>query len=77
MMPGVAHCAGGAGPDDVDWVSSIANWVENGHAPDRVIARKLSRDGTVTRQRPLCPHPQKAEYTGRGSTEEAASFVCR
>jgi hypothetical protein len=28
MMPGVLHCAGGPGPDTVDWPAVIADWVE-------------------------------------------------
>jgi len=31
----------------------------------------------VSRTRPLCPYPQHAEYTGAGSTDDAANFVCR
>ena len=26
--------------------------------------------------RPLCPYPQIAKYTGKGSTDDAANFVC-
>jgi feruloyl esterase len=77
MMPGVLHCAGGAGPDNVDWVTAMVDWVENGKAPDRVIARKMGPNAVVTRTRPLCPYPQRAEYKGSGSTDEADSFVCR
>ena len=28
MMPGVLHCGGGAGPDNVDWAAAIDGWVE-------------------------------------------------
>jgi feruloyl esterase len=27
--------------------------------------------------RPLCPYPQVAQYTGVGSTNDAANFVCK
>jgi hypothetical protein len=76
MMPGVLHCAGGPGPDTADWTQAIADWVENGKAPERVVAKKMSA-GAVTRTRPLCVYPQKAVYTGSGSIDEAASFACR
>jgi hypothetical protein len=33
-------------------------------------------NGTVDRTRPLCPYPQVARYTGTGSIDEAANFVC-
>ena len=76
MMPGVLHCGGGPGPDTVDWPAAIDDWVENGKAPARVIARKVVKNAT-TRTRPLCVFPQKAEYKGSGSTDDEASFVCR
>jgi hypothetical protein len=77
LMPGVLHCSGGPGPDTVDWPATIADWVENGKAPDRVIARKAAAGGAASRTRPLCPYPQRSEYTGSGSTDDAANFVCR
>ena len=77
LLPGVLHCAGGPGPDTADWPATIADWVENGKAPDQVIARKAAAGGAVSRTRPLCPYPQHAEYRGSGSTDDAANFVCR
>ncbi len=76
MMPGVLHCNGGAGPDHVDWFTPIADWVERGVAPARVIATKLDA-GRVVNARPLCPYPQHAVYDGKGSITAAASFACR
>jgi feruloyl esterase len=75
MMPGVLHCIGGPGPDNVDWVSAMMNWVEKGQAPQRIIARKTA--GAATRTRPLCPHPQRAVYDGTGSLDDEKSFVCK
>ena len=77
LMPGVLHCAGGAGPDSVEWIDAIASWTEKGAAPERVIATKRGADGAPTRTRPLCPHPQRAVYSGTGSTDDAANFVCQ
>jgi len=76
LMPGVLHCAGGPGPDNADWTSAIADWVENAKAPERVVASKMSA-GAVTRTRPLCAYPQHAVYKGSGSLDEADSFACR
>lgn len=76
LMPGVLHCAGGNGPDTVDWTAAIADWVEQGRAPERVIASK-ALNGAVSRTRPLCPYPQKAVYSGTGSTDDEKNFVCR
>ena len=77
MMPGVLHCAGGPGPDNADWTGAIVDWVENGKAPDRVVARKLGPGGAATRTRPLCPYPQHAQYKGGGSIDDAANFQCK
>jgi len=76
MMPGVLHCAGGPGPDIVDWASVIDGWVEKGQAPARIVARKLAAGGAVTRTRPLCAYPQRAVYNGTGSIDDEKSFAC-
>jgi feruloyl esterase len=75
MMPGVAHCAGGVGPDRNDAVTAVIDWVEKGKAPDSLLASKVT-DGKVVRTRPLCPYPQVARYKGQGSVDEAANFSC-
>jgi feruloyl esterase len=75
MIPGMAHCAGGIGPDRNDAVTAVIDWVEKGKAPDSIIASKVV-DGKVTRTRPLCPYPQVARYNGQGSIDDAANFRC-
>jgi feruloyl esterase len=75
MLPGVGHCRGGVGPDQVDWMSALAGWVEKGEKPTALTASAV-RDGNVTMTRPLCPHPQVARYKGQGDTNSAASFEC-
>lgn len=75
LAPGMAHCAGGEGPSDFDKLRALEQWVEQGQAPDRILASHRS-NGTVDRTRPLCPYPQVARYTGTGSIDEAANFVC-
>ena len=77
MSTGVLHCAGGPGPDTVDWAAAIDEWVEKGKAPDRLIAQKRAATGAVSRSRPLCTYPQRAVYNGRGNPDDAASFACR
>jgi Tannase and feruloyl esterase len=77
MLPGVLHCDGGPGPDDVDWFGAIADWVERGLGPERLTAAKVDETGKTTRTRPVCPYPQRAAYTGRGGTDDAGNFVCR
>ncbi len=75
MVPGMAHCSGGPGPDQHDPVTAIVNWVEKSKAPDTILASKVV-DNKVVRSRPLCPYPQVARYQGKGSIDDAASFRC-
>jgi hypothetical protein len=74
-LPGVAHCSGGTGPQPVSFFQSVVNWVENGQAPDALLTSK-SLGGGATMTRPVCPYPARATYTGSGSTDDAANFVC-
>ena len=86
LMPGVLHCQGGSGCDDVDYAGSIRRWEEQGEAPSRtiahhrassrIIARKL-RGTQLVRTHPLCAYPMTARYNGSGSTDDAAAFTCR
>jgi len=76
MVPGMHHCGGGPGPNAFDMLSVLEAWVEKGVAPASVIASRIV-DGKIERTRPLCPHPQVARYTGKGSVDSAASFTCR
>jgi feruloyl esterase len=75
MAPGVEHCGGGPGPNTLDALSSLEQWVEKAKAPDQIIATH-STGGKVDRARPLCPYPQVAKYKGTGSTDDAANFIC-
>jgi feruloyl esterase len=90
MVPGMHHCSGGEATDhfggsmssdaigdpDHDCLSAVVRWVEEGIAPDRIIASKMV-SGKVIRTRPLCPYPEQAVYKGTGSTDDAANFECR
>jgi len=53
LIPGMSHCQGGAATDSWDGLGALVDWVENGAAPDRIVAT-----GTAVfpnRTRPLCP----------------------
>lgn len=76
MVPGMAHCGGGDGPNTFDMMTTLRTWVETNKAPDRIEAARV-RNGKVERTRPLCPYPQTAVYQGSGSTDEAANFACK
>ncbi len=75
MIPGMAHCAGGIGPDLQDSMTAMINWVEKGKAPDSIVASRMENK-QVVRTRPLCPYPKVARYSGQGSIDDAANFRC-
>ncbi len=76
LAPGMGHCGGGEGPNAFDKVSALERWVEQGKAPDALIASHAA-NGKVDRTRPLCPYPQVAKYKGAGTIDEAANFSCQ
>jgi feruloyl esterase len=78
MVPGMFHCAGGPGPNVFDAVTPLVSWVENGTAPDTIIATKFVNNTppAVEMTRPLCVYPKVAKYNGSGSTSLAANFTC-
>ena len=83
MVPGMQHCGDGPGPNSfgLQMTSALERWVEQGVAPDKIIATKYKTDDNpssgVVRTRPLCPYPQVARYKGSGSIDDAANFACR
>jgi len=88
-VPGMAHCTGGLSTDQFDLLSPLVKWVEQGVAPQAVVATargagnpggvnaELPADWSASRSRPLCAHPTVATYKGSGSLEDASSFACR
>jgi feruloyl esterase len=86
------HCGGGAGVSafgqnsvpradaDHDVDAAIERWVEQGVAPEIIIAGKpksSSDQMQFSRTRPLCAWPKTAHYSGSGSTDDAANFRCQ
>ena len=77
LAPGVDHGFRGAGATPIGLTEAIVNWVENGVAPEKLLAEKRGANGKVTQTRPLFPFPNVAKYKGEGSTDDAANFVSR
>ncbi|KAI5861920.1 tannase and feruloyl esterase [Durotheca rogersii] len=65
---------------DHDALLALVRWVEDATPVDRLVATTWrdaeAPDSGVARQRPLCPHPQKAVYDGVGDVDEASSWRC-
>jgi hypothetical protein len=77
LAPGVDHGFRGAGPTPIGVSDAIVRWVEEGKAPEKLMAEKRNASGKVILSRPLFPYPQTAKYKGSGSTTDAANFVGR
>jgi feruloyl esterase len=75
MVPGMGHCGGGNGPNQIDWMGTLETWREKGETPKTIIGK--GKIGETPMTRPLCPHPQVATYKGSGDTNDAANFVCK
>lgn len=73
MVPGMFHCQGGYGTDEFDAITPLVEWVEQGTAPDQILAKQAE----PARSRPLCPYPQIATYSGTGDVNGAANFSCK
>jgi hypothetical protein len=74
LIPGMAHCGGGPATDQFDALTSLEKWVEQGEAPQSIVAKGAAFPG---RTRPLCPYPQYAAYNGSGDPQDAGNFTCK
>jgi feruloyl esterase len=62
-----------------DVVLTIMAWLENGTAPDSIVATKYVNDDPtegVERQRTPCPFPSVAVYDNSGNVDVIESWTC-
>jgi hypothetical protein len=76
LLPGVQHCGGGTGPQAVDPLGTLVNWVEKGQRPATLATATTSSTGEVTATRNACSYPQVARYVGHGDPNQATSYRC-
>jgi pimeloyl-ACP methyl ester carboxylesterase len=88
-VPGMNHCSMGPAADQFDLLTPLVQWVEQGIAPQAVVASvrgagnaggvntELPADWSPQRSRPLCAYPAVATYKGSGSVEDAQNFACK
>jgi hypothetical protein len=89
MAPGMGHCLGGPGLNEWDKAAPLAEWVENGKAPDHEVAvhrgdsQTPPADAMVDNESKLCTYPQRAVYTGPACGQNdrrnwvASNFACK
>jgi len=79
MVPGMHHCGGGPGPNVFDPLTPLISWVEQGAAPDSLLAVHFANNDPstkkTTRTMPLCAYPATALFTG-GNMNDADAWVC-
>jgi feruloyl esterase len=73
MISSMPHCRGGGVPDRFDMLGAVMDWVEQGKAPDRILASQMDGNAVV-RTRPLYPYPTVAKYKGTGDVNDAANW---
>ena len=49
MIPGMEHCMGGPGTSEFDHMQVIVKWVEDGVAPERIVAQARDADAPAVR----------------------------
>src|SRR6266850_5124018 len=85
LVPNMGHCSGNIATDQFDMLTPMVNWIENGVAPDEIVATGTRfpatvgpyvGDGNTSRSRPLCAYPKTLRYSGSGDISQASSYVC-
>jgi len=77
--PGVQHCSGGVGPDFVDLLKPLRNWVEGGPAPSQQslnIVKFNPQFTAIINSRPLCKYPLYPRYSGSGDQNLFSNYSC-
>jgi hypothetical protein len=57
LLPGVYHCSGGEGPSRIDLLTAMLAWVEQGAAPDAIVARSAAPGPSSGFGLPTMPPP--------------------
>ncbi|KAF7560347.1 hypothetical protein G7046_g3804 [Stylonectria norvegica] len=74
QVPGLGHCTGGNGASPKTAFDQLRAWVENGTKPETVPVT-FNGTGNLQFDRPLCPFPKIARFTG-GDPTSAENFSC-
>lgn len=85
MVPGMAHCGGGIGPNGLEMLGALDNWVQKDMPPERLTAIKyqdpklafVGLSTKIVQTRPICAWPKMPHYKGSGPLDRESSFACR
>jgi feruloyl esterase len=57
-------------------LSALERWVEDGQAPQAIVATLSNESAAPGATRPLCEHPAFPRFVGKGDPKTASSFTC-
>ena len=72
LAPGVNHCGGGPGADQLPLLETLDQWLTTGKAPETLVARKADN----SKVRLLCAWPRVAQYGGSGDVNDPKNYRC-
>ena len=75
LFPGMAHVSGGPSVDQFDVLTAMIGWVEEGKAPDKIVATGTPGGPYDKVSRPIFPYPAQTRYDGKGDPASADSFT--
>ncbi|RYP14382.1 hypothetical protein DL765_006427 [Monosporascus sp. GIB2] len=78
-LAGTTHSVPGFMDADHDVILAMMKWVEEGSAPEKLVATKFKDDNAaagVQSQRPLCVYPRQAKYLGTGDVNMPENWEC-
>jgi hypothetical protein len=79
LVPNMGHCRGGPATDQFDMLTPLVTWVEQGIAPDQIVASGTRfTSAPNARSRPLCSYPEQVRYTGPagGDLGAVTNYAC-
>ncbi len=74
LIPGMYHCGGGDGLTSVDALTPLMTWVEEGSAPDSLIASRSDADAAANRGRTIAAWPSTSVLTKGADPDLPASW---
>jgi feruloyl esterase len=76
VSPAMGHSMTGPGASTMPLLRALERWVEEGRAPESIVATLSEGSAAPGATRPLCEYPEFPRYTGKGDPREARSFTC-
>ena len=78
MVPGWGHCweKPALAPDRFDPLLELEQWVENGRAPEYMLAKQVDAAGAETRSRPICSYPSVAQLEEGKDPDKYENYSC-